>query len=62
MKFKCVKGCGEEIKFKDLEEHYKNNCTSKKKRTVKLKIQEIPKDKKDKKYLTCKKKLFDFYL
>ena len=62
MKFKCVKGCGEEIKFKDLEEHYKNNCNSNKKRMVKLKIEEIPKNKKDMKYLTCKKKQFDFYL
>ena len=62
MKFKCVKGCGEEIKFKDLEEHYKNNCASNKKRLVRLKTEEIPKDKKDMKYFTCKKKQFDFYL
>ena len=62
MKFKCLKGCGEEIKFKDLEEHYKKNCTSNKKRMVKVKLEEISKNKKNMKYFTRKKKKFNFNL
>ena len=29
-KFKCIRGCGEEILFKDLESHYSTDCVSKK--------------------------------
>ena len=25
-KFKCIKGCGEEIPFKDIDKHYSKNC------------------------------------
>ena len=27
-KFKCIKGCGEEIPFKDIEKHYSSDCLS----------------------------------
>ena len=30
-KFKCIKGCGDEILFNDLINHYNTNCLSKKK-------------------------------
>ena len=30
MKFKCIKGCGTEILFNDIENHYNKNCLSKK--------------------------------
>ena len=29
-KFKCIKGCGEEIPFKDIKNHYSSNCLPKK--------------------------------
>ena len=31
-KFKCIKGCGEEIPFKEIKNHYSSNCMSKKKK------------------------------
>ena len=31
-KFNCIKGCGEEIPFKKIKNHYKSNCMSKKKK------------------------------
>ena len=37
MKFKCIKGCGIEILFNDIENHYNTDCLSKK---VKIKILE----------------------
>ena len=27
IKFKCIRGCGAEIPFKDLEKHYNSDCT-----------------------------------
>jgi hypothetical protein len=30
-KFNCIKGCGEEIPFKEIEKHYSSDCLSKKK-------------------------------
>ena len=27
-KFKCIKGCGEEILFDDIKKHYSSNCTA----------------------------------
>ena len=30
-KFKCIKGCGTEIPFKDINKHYNSDCLSKKK-------------------------------
>ena len=35
LKFKCIKGCGEEILFNDIKNHYNSECY-KKKRTMKL--------------------------
>lgn len=35
IKFKCVKGCGAEIFFNDIEKHYNSECY-KKKKTMKL--------------------------
>ena len=29
-KFKCIKGCGEEILFENIENHYNSNCLEKK--------------------------------
>ena len=40
-KFKCIKGCGEEILFKDLETHYSSDCTSKKKKIKFLTKEEV---------------------
>lgn len=31
-KFKCIKGCGAEILFDDIKEHYSSDCLSKKKK------------------------------
>lgn len=31
-KFKCIKGCGEEIPFNDINSHYSTNCLSSKKK------------------------------
>ena len=41
LKFKCVKGCGEEIPFDDLKAHYSSNCLKNKK---KKKIRSLNKD------------------
>ena len=30
-KFKCIKGCDEEIKYQDIENHYNSDCLSRKK-------------------------------
>ena len=30
LKFKCIKGCTEEILFQDIKEHYKTECSKKK--------------------------------
>ena len=41
-KFKCIKGCGEEIKFKDIKNHYSLDCFSKKvKRNLDLENNQI---------------------
>ena len=29
-KFRCIKGCGEEIKFEDIKNHYSSDCLPKK--------------------------------
>jgi hypothetical protein len=31
-KFKCIKGCNEEISFNDIKEHYSSDCLSKTKK------------------------------
>lgn len=51
-KFKCIKGCGEKIEFKDIQTHYSSDCLSKKKKiktltpdetaNLKKKIGDIP--------------------
>ena len=33
-KFKCIKGCGEEIMFNDIKAHYNSNCLAKKIKTL----------------------------
>ena len=35
IKFKCIKGCGAEVSFDDIEKHYRSDCF-KKKKTMKL--------------------------
>ena len=35
-KFKCIKGCGEEILFNDIKFHYNFDCLSNKKRSIKI--------------------------
>ena len=61
-KFKCIKGCGEELLFDEINNHYKNNClTNKKKKVRKLEMltkEQVAKIKKktkqEIKYLTSK--------
>lgn len=36
-KFKCIRGCGEEIAFQDINKHYSGNCSQRKKAKKKLK-------------------------
>ena len=38
LKFKCIKGCKEEIFYNDLEKHYKTNCLLKMENKKKMKI------------------------
>ena len=52
-KFKCIKGCGEEIPFNDIKNHYNSDCLQKKKgkdsKTLKiLTIDEVSKLKLNK--------------
>ena len=35
-KFRCIKGCGAEIMFDDIKNHYITNCLSEKKKIVPL--------------------------
>ena len=61
-KFKCIKGCGEELLYDEIENHYKNNCLTNKKNTerkfailTKEQVAEIKKKTKQEiKYLTSK--------
>jgi len=46
-KFKCIKGCEEEILFKDLESHYSTDCLSKKKKIKPLENTEVVKYKEE---------------
>ena len=39
-KFKCIKGCGEEILFKNIEKHYSSDCLSDKKKIKALSSKE----------------------
>lgn len=54
IKFKCIKGCGEEILFNDLQKHYSSNCMKKMKRISTEKLLKLPKKKKNTKYFTSK--------
>ena len=59
-KFKCIKGCGEEILFDEINNHYKNSCKKKIIRNLEIltkeQVAEIKKKKKKQeiKYLTSK--------
>ena len=61
-KFKCIKGCGEELLFDEINNHYKNNCLTNKKKAVRklemLTKEQVAKIKKktnqEIKYLTSK--------
>ena len=35
-KFKCIKGCNEEISFNDIKKHYSSNCLLKKNKTFSM--------------------------
>ena len=66
LKFKCIKGCGAEILFTDIKNHYNSNCLEKKEKEKEknksgsklriLKKEEVAKLKKNKKieYFTSK--------
>ena len=64
LKFKCIKGCGAEILFTDIKNHYNSNCLEKKEKEKNksesklriLKKEEVAKLKKNKKieYFTSK--------
>lgn len=48
MKFKCIKGCEEEISFDDINKHYKSNCIKNKKKNSNEKQKVDTKDEKKK--------------
>ena len=66
MKFKCIKGCGAEILFDDIKNHYSSNCLEKKnenendenKRKIKIltkkEVAELKKNNKKIDYFTSK--------
>jgi hypothetical protein len=41
IKFKCIKGCGAEIPFNEIENHYKSECIKKKKTMTLLSNDEV---------------------
>ena len=45
-KFKCIKGCGEEILFTDIKEHYSSDCLTKKQKPRVLTPEEVAEYKK----------------
>ena len=47
MKFKCIKGCGTEILFNDIENHYNTDCLSKKVKIIILTGKEKEKYRKE---------------
>ena len=69
-KFKCIKGCGTEIPFNDIKNHYSSNCLINKKNTnnKKANITILTKDQALQyqktgnalDYMTSKIKLFNF--
>lgn len=54
IKFKCLKGCGAEILFDDLEKHYSTNCILKKRNYKKINKTDI-KDNQKVKYFNRNK-------
>ena len=46
-KFKCIKGCGQEIMFNDINDHYNSNCLAKKIKIKTLTPQEAAEHKKN---------------
>ena len=45
-KFKCIRGCGAEIKFDDIKNHYSSDCLSVKKKITPLSAKETAEYKK----------------
>ena len=43
LKFKCIKGCGAEIPYNEIENHYKTECFKKKKTMTLLSVDEVVK-------------------
>ena len=41
MKFKCIKGCGDEISFEDVKKHYSSNCLENKRKIKVLTSEEV---------------------
>ena len=57
LKFKCIKGCGAEIPYNEIENHYKSDCFKKKKTMTLMSNDEVSKIiKKDKKNITLFKR------
>ena len=55
LKFKCIKGCGDEISFQDIMNHYNSDCSNKKSKIRFLSKDEMAKRKKeDIEYITGK--------
>ena len=53
IKFKCIRGCGAEIPYNEIESHYKSECIKKKKTMTLLSKDEVSKyKKKSKKKIT----------
>ena len=54
LKFKCIKGCGAEILFSDITNHYNSNCLEKKIRFLKKEEVAKLKNRKELDYFTSK--------
>ena len=53
-KFKCIKGCGEEIPYDEIKNHYSTDCSKKEKKIKFLNKDEVAKLNKEIKYLKGK--------
>ena len=54
LKFKCIKGCGAEILFSHIKNHYNSNCLEKKIRFLKKEEVSKLKNRKELDYFTSK--------
>ena len=59
IKFKCIKGCGAEVPFDDIEKHFNSDCFQKKKTMKLMDKEEVSKYKEKNRikkigYFTCK--------